>query len=174
MDASHSPPHVGYALTISAMLEPRVKHIVAPRIQHHTTYRYIIQKICCDAWDRVEFTDDGPPSSKGVLKVVAILEHKPYSSIWVNVREFHTIFWRTIILNAKLICNDVQIDKGLHFWAYRGQIWELPLKGRFVTQRDELLVIVVGTTERMGGFARSHCGERLSKLRRRTITTQGE
>ena len=39
----YSAPHVGYALTISAMLEPRVKHIVAPMIQHHTTYVQWIQ-----------------------------------------------------------------------------------------------------------------------------------
>lgn len=57
---------MGYALTISAILDPRVKHIVAPRIQHQTT-------------------EDGPPSRRGVLKVVAILEQRP------------------MILNAKLI-----------------------------------------------------------------------
>ena len=45
---------------------PRVKHIVAPRIQHHVT-------------------EDGPPRSRGVLKVVAMLEQRP------------------MILNAKLI-----------------------------------------------------------------------
>ena len=39
----------------------------APRIQHHVT-------------------DAGPPSSSGVLKVVAMLEHRP------------------MMLNAKLIC----------------------------------------------------------------------
>lgn len=52
-------------------------------------------------------TEDGPPRRRGVLKVVAILEHKPYKlrerpvcpnsslSIWHGRR--------TIILNAKLI-----------------------------------------------------------------------
>lgn len=37
---------------------PSVKHIVAPRIQHHVT-------------------EAGPPRVKGVLKVVAILEQRP-------------------------------------------------------------------------------------------------
>ena len=37
---------------------PRVKHIVAPKIQHHTT-------------------EAGPPRVNGVLKVVAILEQRP-------------------------------------------------------------------------------------------------
>ena len=37
---------------------PRVKHIVAPRIQHHVT-------------------EAGPPRVRGVLKVVAILEQRP-------------------------------------------------------------------------------------------------
>ena len=37
---------------------PRVKHIVAPRIQHHVT-------------------EEGPPRVKGVLKVVATLEQRP-------------------------------------------------------------------------------------------------
>ena len=45
---------------------PRVKHIVAPRIQHHVT-------------------EEGPPTSRGVLKVVATLEQRP------------------MMLNAKLI-----------------------------------------------------------------------
>jgi hypothetical protein len=40
------------------MDEPKVKHIVAPRIQHHTALA-------------------GPPSRRGVLKVVAIDEHIP-------------------------------------------------------------------------------------------------
>ena len=37
---------------------PSVKHIVAPKIQHHVT-------------------DAGPPRVRGVLKVVAILEQRP-------------------------------------------------------------------------------------------------
>ena len=37
---------------------PSVKHITAPKIQHHVT-------------------DDGPPSVKGVLKVTATLEQRP-------------------------------------------------------------------------------------------------
>ena len=79
------PPHVGIALTISAILAPKqdvcerksgregeayvpsVRHIQDPRSQHHVT-------------------DAGPPSSNGVLKVVATLELRP------------------IMLKAKLIC----------------------------------------------------------------------
>ena len=41
-----------------AAYAPRVKHIVAPRIQHHVT-------------------EAGPPRVNGVLKVVAILEQRP-------------------------------------------------------------------------------------------------
>lgn len=96
---THRPPHVGNALTISAILEPgmdmvsdlggnneglgvvrmsgsgeknvpRVKHMHAPRIQH-------------------QVTDAGPPNVSGVLNVVAILEQRP------------------MILNAKLICTNV-------------------------------------------------------------------
>jgi hypothetical protein len=40
------------------MLEPRVKHIAVPRIQHHTT-------------------DEGPPRRSGVLSVVAMQEGIP-------------------------------------------------------------------------------------------------
>ena len=47
-----------------------MKHIVAPRIQH-------------------QVTEAGPPRVKGVLNVVAILEHRP------------------MILNAKLIYRDI-------------------------------------------------------------------
>ena len=71
---AYSPPHVGYALTISAMLEPSVKHIVAPRIQHHTTF---------NGSDGVSFyqcaklTDEGPPRRSGVLSVIATLEGNP-------------------------------------------------------------------------------------------------
>lgn len=36
-EAVYKPPAVGNAETISAMLAPRVKHMVAPKIQHHTT-----------------------------------------------------------------------------------------------------------------------------------------
>ena len=50
---------------------PRVKHIVAPRIQHHVT-------------------EAGPPSVSGVLKVVAILEQRPMmlnaKLIWMDVK----------------------------------------------------------------------------------------
>ncbi len=46
---------------------PRVRHIHDPKIQH-------------------QVTEAGPPSKRGVLKVVATLEHNP------------------IILKAKLIC----------------------------------------------------------------------
>jgi hypothetical protein len=56
--ATHIPPHVGNALTISAMLVPSVRLKQEPRIQH-------------------QVTEDGPPIRSGVLKVVATLEHKP-------------------------------------------------------------------------------------------------
>ncbi len=50
---------------------PRVKHIVAPRIQHHVN-------------------EAGPPRVRGVLKVVAILEQRPMmlnaKLIWMDVR----------------------------------------------------------------------------------------
>jgi hypothetical protein len=36
-DAVYSPPEVGYALTISAMLAARAKHMIVPKIQHHVT-----------------------------------------------------------------------------------------------------------------------------------------
>jgi hypothetical protein len=55
---THRPPHVGNALTISAMLAPRVKHMQAPMAQHHTA-------------------EAGPPTRSGVLNVVAILEQSP-------------------------------------------------------------------------------------------------
>lgn len=58
-DAVYKPPQVGYALTISAMDAPRVKHMHAPRAQHHTT-------------------EDGPPAKRGVPKVVEIDEQRPY------------------------------------------------------------------------------------------------
>ena len=50
-----------------------MKHMHAPRIQH-------------------QVTDAGPPSSSGVLNVVAILEHRP------------------MMLNAKLICGQGSVD----------------------------------------------------------------
>lgn len=50
---------------------PRVKHIVAPRIQHHVT-------------------EAGPPRVRGVLKVVAMLEQRPMmlnaKLIWIDVK----------------------------------------------------------------------------------------
>ena len=55
---------------------PRVKHMQAPRIQHHVT-------------------EAGPPSSRGVLNVVATLEQRP------------------IMLNAKLICSAIPIAEAL-------------------------------------------------------------
>ena len=36
--STYNPPQVGNALTISAMEAPRVVHMHAPRIQHHTAY----------------------------------------------------------------------------------------------------------------------------------------
>ena len=75
---AYSPPHVGYALTISAMLEPSVKHIVAPRIQHHTTFNE--SGGVSFYWLCAKLTDEGPPRRSGVLSVIATLEAKPCSS----------------------------------------------------------------------------------------------
>lgn len=107
---THNPPQVGNALTISAILAPtsvnpyqllaiarsatsgriwcapRVKHMQAPRIQHHVT-------------------EAGPPRRRGVLKVVATLEHRP------------------MMLNAKLICKfmkkALRIETRSSGWAAR-------------------------------------------------------
>ena len=75
-DSTYSPPQVGYALTISAILEPRVKHIDAPRIQHHATYSVRLTRISGGNSYGAP-TEAGPPSRRGVLNVVAILEHNP-------------------------------------------------------------------------------------------------
>ena len=76
MKEAYSPPQVGYALTISAMLEPSVKHIVAPSIQHHTTFNGsggVSSHQCA------KLTDEGPPRRSGVLSVVATLDGNPCS-----------------------------------------------------------------------------------------------
>lgn len=83
-EGTHKPPQVGYALTISAILAPSVKHIEAPRIQHHTTYRAGMKY-----YGEIEevvgmLTVAGPPSVRGVLNVVAILEQRPYSLLSVQ------------------------------------------------------------------------------------------
>lgn len=101
---------------------PSVKHMQAPRIQHHVT-------------------DAGPPRSKGVLNVVAILEHRP------------------MILNAKLICRQklsVQHVLSITLTAgggcesraqnitHRRKIGEFTLEGRHVADLLQDAVIVEG------------------------------
>ncbi len=82
-----------------------MKHIVAPRIQH-------------------QVTEAGPPSSKGVLKVVAILEQRP------------------MILNAKLICCTVsQPVSDSKRSAYRSDVGELAFEGRNIADFEELVVV---------------------------------
>ena len=85
-----------------------MKHIVAPRIQH-------------------QVTEAGPPRVKGVLNVVAILEHRP------------------MILNAKLICRDIS-QKLIHriLYTHRSDVGELALEGRDITNLEELVVVVEG------------------------------
>ena len=61
---------------------PNVKHIVAPRIQHHVTCDNVgdsSRKMKEESY-AIRHTEDGPPRSSGVLNVVAILEHKPYDT----------------------------------------------------------------------------------------------
>lgn len=51
-------------------------------------------------------TEDGPPSSKGVLNVVAMLEHRPYIVFIIVSDMDRSCQWRkslTMMLNAKLI-----------------------------------------------------------------------
>ncbi len=83
---------MGNALTISAMLAPSVKHMQAPRIQHHTT-------------------EEGPPTRRGVLNVVAILEQRP------------------IMLKAKLICKIFSpCSRKDVYETYGGEIGKFPLE----------------------------------------------
>lgn len=63
-----------------------------PRIQHHTA-------------------EEGPPSSNGVLNVVAILLHMPYSRLSVTVGCIQSAE-RTMILNAKLIVARFVLEAG--------------------------------------------------------------
>ena len=74
-------------------------------------------------------TDEGPPRVKGVLKVVATLEQRP------------------MMLNAKLICGQKTIrgHSGIRSGcAHRGNIGELALEGRDISNFEKLVVIVEG------------------------------
>lgn len=51
-------------------------------------------------------TVDGPPSSRGVLKVVAMLEQRPCSDLRIG-SVYYAMQEPTMILNAKLICIDM-------------------------------------------------------------------
>lgn len=80
-------------------------------------------------------TEDGPPKRRGVLNVVAMLEHKP------------------IILKAKLICSSVTSTSIVEdIVLYRGQACEFALEGGSVPHLTEQ-GIVVSVVQRDGSPA---------------------